>query len=197
MEQPIGKWVIARSRTAPSILLPPKPNRTCWKKKDSLGLYDEGIVDTDLMPIVNSAWKRSIGQIDKNKNAISNRGWCPLNRALLLDPDILASRSSKERSKQYNRMNGIVFSNKMISDENGTSCGSVVNDSSSTIMSIHNNLPNELNFSSSMSGFCLQSILSQNATQGKDSQRSYQKIEIAVSWNHLQGWATPTWEDCI
>ena len=132
-------------------------------------MYDEGIVDTDLMSIINSAWKRSFGRIDKNKNAISDRGWCPLNRALLLDPDILASRSSKERSKQYNRMNGIVFPNKMISDENGTSCGSVVNDSSSTIMSIHNNLPNELNFSSGMSGFCLQSILSEEMLQNARS----------------------------
>ena len=44
------------------------------EKKDALGLYDEGIVDTDLMPIVNSAWKRSFGRVEKNRNAISDRG---------------------------------------------------------------------------------------------------------------------------
>ena len=133
------------------------------EKKDALGLYDEGIVDTDLMPIVNSAWKRSFRRVEKNRNAISDRGWCPLNKALLLDPDILASRSSKEKSKEYNRINEVVFpNNKNI--EIGTNCGSVDNDTTSSQI-IHNNLPNNLNFSSGMSGFCLQSILSQEMLQ--------------------------------
>ena len=136
------------------------------EKKDALGLYDEGIVDTDLMPIVNSAWKRSFGRVDKNKNAISDRGWCPLNKALLLDPDILASRSTKERSKQYNRINEVVFPNNK-NNEIGTNCGSVNNDISSQV--VHNNLPNDLNFSSGMSGFCLQLILSQEMLQNARS----------------------------
>ncbi len=132
------------------------------EKKDALGLYDEGIVDTDLMPIVNSALKRSFGRVDKSRNAISDQGWCQLNKALLLDPDILASRSSKEKSKEYNQINEVVFPNNN-NIEIGKNCGSVNNDTSSQI--IHNNL----NFSSGMSGFCLQSILSREMLQNARS----------------------------
>ena len=129
--------------------------------KDTLGLYDEGIVDTDLMPIINSAWKRSFGRVDKNRNAICDRGWYPLNKALLLDPDIIATRSDKEKTREYNRLNHIIFPTTF-SNDNGT-------DSCESYLSIPNNLPNELNFSSGMSGFCLQSILSQQMLQNARS----------------------------
>ena len=135
--------------------------------KDALGLYDEGIVDTDLMPIINSAWKRSLGRFDKNRNAICDRGWFPLNKALLLDPDILATRSDTEKSKEYNRMNHIVF--PMINDNTIETSASDISDSSSSRQIILNNLPNQLNFSSGMSGFCLQSILSQEMLQNARS----------------------------
>ena len=70
--------------------------------KDALGLYDEGIVDTHLIPIINSATKRSFGRVDKNHNAICVRGWYPLNNALLLDPDIINTRLDKEKTREYN-----------------------------------------------------------------------------------------------
>ena len=129
--------------------------------KDTLGLYDEGIVDTDLMPIINSAWKRSFGRVDKNRNAISDRGWYPLNKALLLDPDIIATRSNAEKTKEFNQTNNIVFPKSFYADNNAMDSGSDI--------SIPNNLPNELNFSSGMSGFCLQSILSQEMLQNARS----------------------------
>ena len=129
--------------------------------KDTLGLYDEGIVDTDLMPIINSAWKQSFGRVDKNRNAISDQSRYPLNKALLLDPDIIATKSDKEKTREYNRLNHIIFPTTF-SNDNGT-------DSCESYLSIPNNLPNELNFSSGMSGFCLQSILSQQMLQNARS----------------------------
>ena len=89
---------------------------------DTLGLYDEGIVDTDLMPIINSAWKRSFGRIDKNKNAISDRGWYQLNKALLLDPDIIATRSAREKTVEYHQINNIFFPKT-------ETCESIISDS--------------------------------------------------------------------
>ena len=46
--------------------------------KNSLGLQNDGIVDTNLMPIINRAWAKSFARVDKNKNAISDRG-CKLS----------------------------------------------------------------------------------------------------------------------
>ena len=40
---------------------------------------------TDLIPLINKAWNQSLAQIDKNCNAIANRGWNPLNRNIILD----------------------------------------------------------------------------------------------------------------
>ena len=84
-----------------------------------------------------------------------------MNKALLLDPDILATRSDTEKSKEFNRMNHVVFPTKFSYDNGIDSCESD--------LSIPNNLPNELNFSSGMSGFCLQSILSQQMLQNARS----------------------------
>ena len=109
------------------------------------------------MPIINSAWKQSFGIVDKNGNVICDRGWYPLNKALLLDPDIIAIMSDKEKTREYNRLNHVMFPTTFSNDNGIDSCESD--------LSIPNNLPNELNFSSGMSGFCLQSILGHNMLQ--------------------------------
>jgi hypothetical protein len=43
---------------------------------------------TDIIPIVNYAWHGSFDNVVTNKKAILDRGWFPLNRMLLLHPDI-------------------------------------------------------------------------------------------------------------
>jgi hypothetical protein len=47
---------------------------------------------TDVIPIVNYAWERSFNVVRNNKKAILQRGWFPLNRALLLQPEVLQTR---------------------------------------------------------------------------------------------------------
>ena len=56
-----------------------KGKQLLLEKKDTLGLHDDGILDTDLMPLINYACDHSFARVDKNKNAISDRGWNPLN----------------------------------------------------------------------------------------------------------------------
>lgn len=43
---------------------------------------------TDIIPIVNCAFPESFGRVDKARKAIINRGWGPLNYAILLNPDL-------------------------------------------------------------------------------------------------------------
>ena len=57
-----------------------REKRKLLELKDSVGLQNDGIIDTDLMPLINRAWVESFARVDKNRNAISNRGWNPLKR---------------------------------------------------------------------------------------------------------------------
>ena len=42
--------------------------------KEELGIYDDRLIDTDLVPLINKAWKASFAQVDKTKNALADRG---------------------------------------------------------------------------------------------------------------------------
>ena len=66
----------------------------CWKisitkfKRDlvlykiRLGLPHK-ITNTDIVPLCNRAFANSLAQVPSNQHAIADRGWNPLNRALL------------------------------------------------------------------------------------------------------------------
>ena len=40
--------------------------------KDTLGLQNDGIVDTDLMQLIHEAWEKSFARVKKNQNAIAD-----------------------------------------------------------------------------------------------------------------------------
>jgi hypothetical protein len=50
------------------------------------------IKPSDVIPIVNNAWKHSFARVGPNKRAIARRGWTPLNRGLLKCPEVLKTR---------------------------------------------------------------------------------------------------------
>mmetsp|Transcript_19133 Transcript_19133/g.27550 ORF Transcript_19133/g.27550 Transcript_19133/m.27550 type:complete len:177 (-) Transcript_19133:603-1133(-) len=58
------------------------------------------LLKTDIIPIINLAWNQSFSRIDSNKKAISDRGWNPLNRALLKDPAIMKTRVLVQNDNQ-------------------------------------------------------------------------------------------------
>jgi hypothetical protein len=47
---------------------------------------------TDIVPIVNFAWKESFARTEGNRNAIFERGWNPCNYFLLTKPEVLRTR---------------------------------------------------------------------------------------------------------
>ncbi len=57
----------------------------------------------DIIPLVNEAWKVSFARVGDNLKAISERGWGPLNRNLLLYKDIQNS---------MNRYEGVCFNER-------------------------------------------------------------------------------------
>jgi len=145
--------------------------------KDSLGLQNDGIVDTDLLPLINRAWAESFARVDKNKNTISGRGWNPLNNALLLDPVLRSTMTVNEKTDGYNQANQIIIPNKhnkVVTDEDQVTSTvttiSNVTTTNSTTCSSTNNHPicsDELNFASGMSQFCLKAYLTNDQLQEK------------------------------
>ena len=91
---------------------------------DSL-TYDLQLLKTDIIPLVRKAWPMAFGRIRNNLNAISERGWNPYNRNLLLHPSLRAKMT--EEMIQNERDSGIfplrrmssLFNTRMV-DEGGT-----------------------------------------------------------------------------
>jgi len=145
-----------------------KSKQNLLELKDSMGLQNDGMVDTDLMPLINEAWEKSFARVDKNRNAIADRGWNPLNKALLLDPTLRSTMTLKEKSEEYHKLHKIILPNIKSSHHNtGTgSIASIVTDES-TILSPNNNpiCNDDLNFSNGMSKYCLKAFISNEQLQ--------------------------------
>lgn len=50
------------------------------------------IEKTDIIPLCNSAWEKSFARVNLNRKALSERGWFPMNYALLLNEEILLTK---------------------------------------------------------------------------------------------------------
>ena len=58
-----------------------------------MGLSSD-IDKSDILPLINRIWPRSFARKCTNQQAISDRGWNPLNCRLLTDPEIIKTRSA-------------------------------------------------------------------------------------------------------
>lgn len=54
---------------------------------------------TDIIPIVNQAWKKSFARLECVKKAIVRRGWNPLNYALMTNPKLVSLFEAREKPK--------------------------------------------------------------------------------------------------
>ena len=53
---------------------------------------DPELQKSDILPLYNRVWPKSFGQKKGNQKAIRDRGWCPLNRRLLTDPEVVKTK---------------------------------------------------------------------------------------------------------
>ena len=66
--------------------------RKLTSKRIEMGINRLNLVRTDIIPIVNAAWKKSFAKTNSNLKAIRDRGWGPLNKVLLHHPEIRSSK---------------------------------------------------------------------------------------------------------
>ena len=88
-----GSYKIALARTKKKFL----------EKKLSMFIDPPNLITTDIIPLVNIAWTASFDRVEKNKNAIAERGWGPCNRNLLLYKEI-QNTMTKEDAQVFETM---------------------------------------------------------------------------------------------
>ena len=86
----------------------------CKYKRDH-NIRNTNLEKTDIVPIVNYAWKQSFAKVESNKKAIRERGWKPLNRMLLVHDEVVKSEQKHDDSPSFE------FSLSSISSEGETS----------------------------------------------------------------------------
>ena len=112
----------------------------------------------------------------KNRNAICERGWFPLNRNLLTMPEVFSTMTDKEKEYEMSSDNNIILSsleqnpsdlslNEAFSEyfAGTTDTTSIINDSStdSTIISSDKSKVPSLNFNTGTASFVLGAIIQQ------------------------------------
>jgi len=97
----------------------------------------------DTIPLVNVSWEKSFARVDKNKNDIADRGWNPLNRNLLLFPEIRATMTEEEADSEASYNNTMVLytiTNPAVSSNN--TMVPHIDTTTTTITTIVNSNPN-------------------------------------------------------
>ena len=62
------------------------------------------ILPTDIIPIINYAWNKSFARTECNMNAITSRGWNPMNYNLLTARQIQPTITKSEKLELYSMM---------------------------------------------------------------------------------------------
>ena len=131
---------------------------------------------TDIIPLINRSWNSSFARFRTNQNAICERGWFPLNRNLLMMPEVRSTMTDKEREYEMSSDSNIILPslkqspsdlllNTAFSDsfDTATDNASITNDSStaSTIISSDKSKVPSLNFNTGTASFVLDAIVQQ------------------------------------
>ena len=67
--------------------------------KLSMYVQNPNLTATNIVPLVNIAWELSFARVSMNLQAITERGWGPLNRNLLLYKEIQDTMTTSEREQ--------------------------------------------------------------------------------------------------
>ena len=86
-------WQVADSSQQHGLfkMLLNKAKRNLFRRRMDSCLQDMHLVKTDIVPLVRECFMTAFGNVESNRRVISDRGWTPYNRNLLLHPVIRAT----------------------------------------------------------------------------------------------------------
>lgn len=108
-----------------------------------------GTPRSKMAALINKAWNDSFARVEKNKHAIAERGWYPLNRNILLNDEL---RSTMTPAEVRNEITSDAITIPSPYFEFSTSDSTIISSSSSTQQP-------SLNFSSGAASLCLDTII--------------------------------------
>ena len=124
---------------------------------------DVSLRPTDLMPLINIAWKKSFARVDKNQQAIAERGWNPLNYNLLTDPELRATMTNREICDESSKITlpPSMKSKQAITtpSSNNNEVTSITSDALPLDIDDTTTQQSSLNFSTGVSAECLSSLV--------------------------------------
>jgi len=124
------------------------------------------LLPTDLMPLINKAWSKSLACDNKNRKAIAECGWDPLNFNLILNPEIRATMTKEEMANEAS--SDIILPSSLSQSNPSPNEDNVVTDTivtDSSITTISTTAQPSLNFVTGTSAFCLDAIVKQQQLQ--------------------------------
>ena len=129
------------------------------------------LVPSDIIILLNYAWKHSFARVEGNKKAIYERGWCPYNRNLLLKPELVATMTKQEQdaaiSLKYVAPKKNLFPENISTFSPEFLSRSITND----------DVSHTLNFSSGVASFCAESLIShQQLMERKEEMKSKKTV---------------------
>ena len=150
-------------------------NIAMTKAKQDLLEYREmlsmpgSLESTDMMPLINRAWDKSFARVQKNKQAIADRGWLPYNRNIMTFAEIRETMTAQEIQDEADSSNVIIPSSQYDTHSSATTITAI---SSSTENSSKPASISDVNISKGNASFCITSII-----QHKDMLEAREKIQ--------------------
>ena len=151
-----------------------------------------GIHPFEVMLIVNYAWTQSFARKDKNKTAISERGWFPYNRKLLTYSTLCATMTDEDRTKESET---ITIPKSILSPTLDLTDDSTPHFDPQYLSS--GTKPNPLNFSNGMSAWCLDTMVGES-DQSAARQRNRTQLNKGKSLeDKMKGWTNVQVVSCF
>ena len=119
---------------------------------------DPSLKPTELIPLINIAWNKSFARMSTNKQAIADRGWNPLNYNLLLNSELRATMTRREKLDEPSK---VTLPPSMRPKQVNIVIPSSNNDTNISIDATEDSTQqSSLNFSNGFSADCITSLIS-------------------------------------
>eukprot|EP00978_Attheya_sp_CCMP212_P020565 scaffold59017_cov48-Attheya_sp.AAC.1 len=137
------------------------------RRKIELGMKVIRVEKYEIIPCVNAAFGQSFGNVEGTKTALCERGWCPLNRYLLDDPDIRGSMTpaDKKMEEDLGGISQITANKNAIGAAQEIASLTLLRKAAADRDHISTTVLPALNLTTGMAGTCLAAIVQDNDLQ--------------------------------
>ena len=142
---------------------------------------NSNFLPTDIIPIVNRAWSKSFANVAYGKKALAERGWNPLNMALLKNKEVLDTKQDDGASTNNSNDALSILTQAAVASANGAAVVQVNEGKSADIIDI---LVADRDRAQQRQKALDRKLLAQNATAAYDRTKKLTSSKMVVSGKH-------------